>query len=114
MTGTIDIVSKGSEEVFSGAYPLLPVAHLCWRLRVDAGDWKCQFDSGTRVLVANDVAAYFTKLGSTINGLFNCSGRAFPGVSAQGIDVEIVFHGQTGLVDGTSKSFRPWLSLDHT
>lgn len=39
-------------------------------------------DSGTRVLVANDVAAYFTKLGSTINGLFNCSTRD-PGVSAQ-------------------------------
>lgn len=53
---------------------------------------------------AADVASYLTKLGNTDSGRFNRSGRAFPDVSAQGVNVEIVFQNQAGLVDGTSCS----------
>lgn len=53
--------------------------------------------------IAADVASYLTKLGNTDSGRFNRSGRAFPDVSAQGVNVEIVFQNQAGLVDGTSQ-----------
>ncbi|KAF8891614.1 family S53 protease-like protein [Gymnopilus junonius] len=50
------------------------------------------------------VSSYLTALGSTNAGKFNTSGRAFPDVSAQGENVEIVVGGQTGTVAGTSCS----------
>ncbi|KAF5314952.1 hypothetical protein D9619_007616 [Psilocybe cf. subviscida] len=53
---------------------------------------------------ASAVSSYLTALGSTNSGKFNTSGRAFPDVSAQGENVEIVVGGQTGLVAGTSCS----------
>ncbi|KAI5116074.1 hypothetical protein M0805_004385 [Coniferiporia weirii] len=48
------------------------------------------------------VNSYLSALGSTNSGLFNKTGRAFPDVSAQGENVEIVVGGDTELVDGTS------------
>ncbi|KAJ3798851.1 family S53 protease-like protein [Lentinula aff. detonsa] len=48
------------------------------------------------------VATYLTALGSTNAGKFSTTGRAFPDVSAQGVNVEIVDGGETGTVDGTS------------
>lgn len=48
------------------------------------------------------VSAYLTKLGSTNSGKFNTTGRGFPDIAAQGVDVEIVDGGETGTVDGTS------------
>lgn len=53
---------------------------------------------------ANAVASYLNTLGSTNSGKFNRNGRAFPDVSAQGENVEIVVGGKTGLVAGTSCS----------
>jgi len=50
------------------------------------------------------VNAYLTRLGSTNSGKFNRTGRAFPDVSAQGENVEIVSGGSTGTVAGTSCS----------
>ncbi|OBZ67218.1 Tripeptidyl-peptidase sed3 [Grifola frondosa] len=50
------------------------------------------------------VSSYLTSLGSTNSGKFNRSGRAFPDVSAQGENVEIVVGGEFGLVAGTSCS----------
>ena len=50
------------------------------------------------------VSDYLNALGSTNDGLFNRTGRAFPDVSAQGENVEIILGGSTGLVDGTSCS----------
>lgn len=50
------------------------------------------------------VSAYLTKLGSTNSGKFNRAGRAFPDISAQGENVEIVDGGETGTVAGTSCS----------
>ncbi|TFY82907.1 hypothetical protein EWM64_g1101 [Hericium alpestre] len=51
-----------------------------------------------------DVSAYLSKLGSTNAGLFNKTGRAFPDLAAFGVNVEIVFGGEFGTVDGTSCS----------
>ncbi|KAF5315080.1 hypothetical protein D9619_007609 [Psilocybe cf. subviscida] len=53
---------------------------------------------------ASAVSSYLTALGSTNSGKFNTSGRAFPDVSAQGENVEIVVSGQGELVAGTSCS----------
>lgn len=53
---------------------------------------------------ASAVSAFLTELGSTNAGLFNSSGRAFPDISAQGENVEIVVGGETGTVAGTSCS----------
>ncbi|CDO76407.1 hypothetical protein BN946_scf184937.g21 [Trametes cinnabarina] len=53
---------------------------------------------------ANAVNTFLNALGSTNAGKFNPSGRAFPDISAQGEDVEIVFQGQFGEVAGTSCS----------
>ena len=50
------------------------------------------------------VSSYLTALGSTNSGKFNTSGRAFPDVSAQGENVEIVVSGSFGTVAGTSCS----------
>ncbi|CDO74350.1 hypothetical protein BN946_scf184645.g6 [Trametes cinnabarina] len=50
------------------------------------------------------VSSYLTALGNTNSGKFNRSGRAFPDVSAQGNNIEIVVGGGTGLVVGTSCS----------
>ncbi|KAJ4468830.1 family S53 protease-like protein [Lentinula aciculospora] len=49
-----------------------------------------------------DVANYLTTLGSTNAGKFSTTGRAFPDVAAQGVNVEIVDGGEAGLVAGTS------------
>jgi len=48
------------------------------------------------------VAKYLTALGTTNSGKFTPTGRAYPDVSAQGVDVEIFFGGEEGTVDGTS------------
>ncbi|THH04062.1 hypothetical protein EW145_g5800 [Phellinidium pouzarii] len=48
------------------------------------------------------VSSFLSALGSTNSGRFNRSGRAFPDVSAQGENVEIVVGGETGTVAGTS------------
>lgn len=50
------------------------------------------------------VSTYLTALGSTNSGKFNTSGRAFPDVSAQGQNVEIVVAGAAERVAGTSCS----------
>ncbi|KAI0321293.1 family S53 protease [Amylostereum chailletii] len=50
------------------------------------------------------VTAYLDTLGITDSGLYNASGRAFPDVSALGVDVTIVVNGETGTVEGTSCS----------
>lgn len=50
------------------------------------------------------VSQYLHGLGNTNAGRFNSSGRGFPDIAAQGENVEIVFQGQFGLVDGTSAS----------
>ena len=48
------------------------------------------------------VSSYLSGLGNTNSGKFNRTGRAFPDVSAQGVNVQIVVDGETGGVDGTS------------
>ncbi|OSC98853.1 family S53 protease [Trametes coccinea BRFM310] len=53
---------------------------------------------------ASAVSSFLHALGSTNAGKFNPAGRAFPDISAQGEDVEIVFQGQFGAVAGTSCS----------
>ncbi|TFY75016.1 hypothetical protein EWM64_g8995 [Hericium alpestre] len=53
-------------------------------------------------LGASTVSAYFSALGSTNGGRFNRGGRAFPDISAQGDNVDIVFQQEFGLVGGTS------------
>jgi tripeptidyl-peptidase-1 len=53
---------------------------------------------------ASAVTSYLNALGTTNSGKFNPSGRAFPDVSAQGNNVEIVVGGRGGLVGGTSCS----------
>ena len=50
------------------------------------------------------VATYLTALGTTNSGKFNTSGRAFPDVSAQGQNVQIVQDKATESVAGTSCS----------
>ncbi|KAH8108269.1 family S53 protease [Phellopilus nigrolimitatus] len=53
---------------------------------------------------ASAVSSFLTAQGSTNNGRFNTSGRAFPDVAAQGDNVEIVVGGKTKIVWGTSCS----------
>ncbi len=48
------------------------------------------------------VSGYLTAIGSEYSGLFNPSGRAYPDVAAQGVDVEIAYEEEGELVDGTS------------
>jgi tripeptidyl-peptidase I len=48
------------------------------------------------------VSAYLDKLGSTNSGLFNRTGRAYPDVSAQGQNFQVIVNGAVQLVDGTS------------
>ncbi|KAH8109999.1 family S53 protease-like protein [Phellopilus nigrolimitatus] len=51
---------------------------------------------------ADAVSSYLTTLGSTNSGLFNRTGRAFPDVSAQGGNFEVVLNEAAWLVSGTS------------
>ncbi|GJJ09773.1 hypothetical protein Clacol_003997 [Clathrus columnatus] len=53
---------------------------------------------------AETVSNFLAKLGNTNNGLFNKSGRGFPDISAQGVNVVIFDGGEEGTVDGTSCS----------
>ncbi|RPD63795.1 family S53 protease [Lentinus tigrinus ALCF2SS1-6] len=53
---------------------------------------------------ASAVSTYLTALGNTNSGKFTRTGRAFPDISAQGENVEIVLSNQFGLVAGTSCS----------
>ncbi|TRM66566.1 peptidase S8/S53 domain-containing protein [Schizophyllum amplum] len=53
---------------------------------------------------ADVVEAYLDTLGSTNQGLYVPTGRAFPDVAAMGDNIEIVHQGQTGLIGGTSAS----------
>ncbi|KAI0062168.1 family S53 protease [Artomyces pyxidatus] len=50
------------------------------------------------------VGTFLSGLGSTHKGLFNTSGRAFPDVSAAGVNVGIIWDGDHATVDGTSCS----------
>ncbi|KAI0261737.1 family S53 protease [Gloeopeniophorella convolvens] len=50
------------------------------------------------------VRSYLSKIGSLNSGRFNASGRAFPDVGAAGVNVEIVFQGEVGTLDGTEAS----------
>ncbi|KAF5352136.1 hypothetical protein D9758_009234 [Tetrapyrgos nigripes] len=50
------------------------------------------------------VSAYLSALGSTDSGLFNASGRGFPDVAAQGVNIEIKSGSRTARVAGTSAS----------
>ncbi|TDL21547.1 subtilisin-like protein [Rickenella mellea] len=47
------------------------------------------------------VSAYLTSIGTLNSGKFNKAGHAFPDVSAQGQNIEIVVGGKTGVVSGT-------------
>ena len=53
---------------------------------------------------ADAVAGYLKTLGNTNQGLFNASGRAFPDVSAQGVNFVVDVAGQGQGVSGTSAS----------
>ena len=57
------------------------------------------------------VAAYLDKLGNTNAGLFNTQGRAFPDVSAQGVNFIIDVAGQGQGVSGTSASSPTFASV---
>lgn len=57
------------------------------------------------------VTAYLTALGDTNNGKFNRTSRAFPDVSAVGIDLAVAFQNQFFTVDGTSCSTPIFASL---
>ncbi|KAH9941646.1 family S53 protease [Epithele typhae] len=48
------------------------------------------------------VTGYLNALGTTNQGLFNTTGRAFPDISAQGTNYSIAINGVTQLVSGTS------------
>lgn len=50
------------------------------------------------------VAGYLNSIGSEYSGLFNRAGRAYPDISAQGVNVEIVLNVEGELVYGTSCS----------
>ncbi|KAF8522013.1 family S53 protease-like protein [Gautieria morchelliformis] len=50
------------------------------------------------------VSSFLSTLGNTNRGLFNRTGRGFPDISAQGVNVEIVSGGSAGTVSGTSCS----------
>ncbi|TFK88151.1 subtilisin-like protein [Polyporus arcularius HHB13444] len=57
------------------------------------------------------VAAYLDKLGNTNAGLFNPQGRAFPDVSAQGVNFVVDVGGQGQGVSGTSASSPTFASV---
>ena len=59
---------------------------------------------GTPSYQSSVVKSYLSSIGSTNSGKFNMSGRAYPDVSAMGMNVEIVLDGAVGTVDGTSCS----------
>lgn len=53
---------------------------------------------------ADTVAGYLTGLGSVNQGRYNPKGRAYPDISAQGVNIAIVLKGAETLVEGTSAS----------
>lgn len=53
---------------------------------------------------SNVVKSFMTGLGSQYSGLYNTTGRGFPDIAAQGVNVQIVTSGDTNGVDGTSCS----------
>ena len=57
------------------------------------------------------VNAYLQALGSTNQGLFNVTGRAYPDVSMQGSNFDIVVSAQQELVNGTSASTPSFAAL---
>ncbi|KAH9888842.1 peptidase S8/S53 domain-containing protein [Cubamyces lactineus] len=86
------------------------------------------FDSGTEVVAdfsgggfsnifpqpsyqSTAVQSYLDALGSTNAGLFNRSGRAYPDVSAQGINYVTRINGTFFLSEGTSASTPVWASV---
>lgn len=48
------------------------------------------------------VTSYIQGLGSTYAGLYNASGRGFPDVAALGVNLTMVWKGETMLINGTS------------
>ncbi|KAI9066581.1 family S53 protease-like protein [Trametes sanguinea] len=50
------------------------------------------------------ISSYLSTLGSTNSGLFNTSGRAYPDVSASGINYQVTINGTVTSVSGTSAS----------
>ena len=57
------------------------------------------------------VEGYLDALGSTNDGLFNRTGRAFPDVSAQSVNFITRINGSFGLVEGTSASTPTFASV---
>ena len=53
---------------------------------------------------AEAVNSYLSSIGSTNSGRFNPSGRAFPDVSAIGVNIGIIMNGVLGGMEGTSFS----------
>ncbi|GJJ06829.1 hypothetical protein Clacol_001025 [Clathrus columnatus] len=60
---------------------------------------------------ATAVKNYLSSLGTTNAGKFNSSGRGFPDVSAQGVNVVIFDGGEEGTVDGSSVSVNIFSSV---
>ncbi|KAH9973593.1 subtilisin-like protein [Lactifluus volemus] len=50
------------------------------------------------------VSSYLAHIDGQYSGLFNSSGRAYPDISAQALNFQIVFNGQVGGISGTSCS----------
>lgn len=50
------------------------------------------------------VSTFLDTLGTTYKGLYNVSGRAYPDVSAQGVNFTIIWYGAPTLISGTSAS----------
>ncbi|KAF7982625.1 hypothetical protein HWV62_27045 [Athelia sp. TMB] len=50
----------------------------------------------------SQVSSYIQGLGSTYAGLYNASGRGFPDVAALGVNLTMVWKGETMLINGTS------------
>ena len=57
------------------------------------------------------VNGYLSALGSTNQGLFNASGRAFPDVSTQGVNFETVVGGSVSGASGTSAASPTFASI---
>ena len=50
------------------------------------------------------ISTYLSILGKTYQGLYNATGRAYPDISAQGVNFATILNGEDTLVSGTSAS----------
>ncbi|KAF9305335.1 hypothetical protein BGZ74_010553 [Mortierella antarctica] len=69
---------------------------------LSAGGFSNIFPTAT--YQADAVAGYRSRLGSVNQGRYNPKGRAYPDISAQGVNIAIVLKGAEVLVEGTSAS----------